>query len=203
MGPKHESLLIMHISEQRFAEAYRGVRTEQYTYAVTKDGEWLLFDNLADPYQTNNLVRDSGYAWVRTELRQQLDHWLTIAEDPFFVLPTSTMHPRDAHLPLEQRIEKAIAGFSLADNYRYLKLDFEQAKRLEETLAKLRSDFVAGRDAGQFAGGLPPISVTQRYNQEFRQAMQGVLDEEQQGQLVQIYGANPWPAWFLAEMRSW
>ena len=35
---------------------YRGIRTTQYTYAKNIDEEILLFDNLADPYQLNNLA---------------------------------------------------------------------------------------------------------------------------------------------------
>jgi arylsulfatase A-like enzyme len=38
-----------------FAE-YRGLRTEQHTYVRSIRGPWLLYDNLADPYQKHNLV---------------------------------------------------------------------------------------------------------------------------------------------------
>ena len=35
---------------------YRGVRTEQYTYVRDLNGPWLLYDNVNDPYQMNNVV---------------------------------------------------------------------------------------------------------------------------------------------------
>ena len=35
---------------------FRGLRTRRYTYVTTLDGPWLLYDNLNDPYQQNNLL---------------------------------------------------------------------------------------------------------------------------------------------------
>ena len=35
---------------------YRGVITERYTYVRTIDRPWLLYDNLQDPYQLENLI---------------------------------------------------------------------------------------------------------------------------------------------------
>lgn len=37
-------------------KAWRALRDRRYTYAVTAAGEWLFFDNLADPYQMKNLI---------------------------------------------------------------------------------------------------------------------------------------------------
>jgi hypothetical protein len=34
---------------------YRGLRTARYTYVRDINGPWLLFDNLSDPYQMNNM----------------------------------------------------------------------------------------------------------------------------------------------------
>jgi uncharacterized sulfatase len=47
-----------------------------------------LFDNLADPFQMNNLIADPEYAALREELRGRLVRWLKRAEDPF-VLPAA------------------------------------------------------------------------------------------------------------------
>jgi arylsulfatase A-like enzyme len=48
---------------------YRGVRTERYTYVRDLKGPWLLYDNIADPYQLTNLVNRPE----RAELQEQLD----------------------------------------------------------------------------------------------------------------------------------
>jgi arylsulfatase A-like enzyme len=62
---------------------YRGVRSKQYTYAVGVDGEWLLWDNMADPLQQKNLINDPAYDAVKKELRAELDGWLDKSEIPF------------------------------------------------------------------------------------------------------------------------
>ena len=35
---------------------YRGIRTDRFTYVKDLQGPWLLYDNLEDPYQMNNLI---------------------------------------------------------------------------------------------------------------------------------------------------
>jgi len=56
---------------------YRGVRTARYTYVRDLNGPWLLFDNEADPYQLDNLVRKSEHgrleARMNVLLRRKLD----------------------------------------------------------------------------------------------------------------------------------
>jgi arylsulfatase A-like enzyme len=47
---------------------WRGVKSERYTYACDVRGEWLLYDDEADPYQLNNLISDPAYAEVRADL---------------------------------------------------------------------------------------------------------------------------------------
>jgi hypothetical protein len=44
---------------------YRGLRTKRYTYVRALAGPWLLFDNLADPYQMDNLIGEPEYAGYR------------------------------------------------------------------------------------------------------------------------------------------
>jgi arylsulfatase A-like enzyme len=52
---------------------WRAYRTKQYTYAVYKvDGQELLFDNLADPYQMNNLIYNDEYNKVADNLKKQM-----------------------------------------------------------------------------------------------------------------------------------
>ena len=52
--------------------AYRGLRTDRYTYVRTLDGPWLLYDNEEDPFQQQNLLVGRN----RTELLRELDDWL-------------------------------------------------------------------------------------------------------------------------------
>lgn len=63
---------------------WRGVRTKQYTYARKSDTQmpWMLFDNMADPYQMNNLVSDPKYADLIIMLNEETDRLLAAAGDP-------------------------------------------------------------------------------------------------------------------------
>jgi len=54
------------------AREWRGLRTPTHTYARALDGPWLLYDNLADPYQLFNLVDDAAHRRLRDELDQRL-----------------------------------------------------------------------------------------------------------------------------------
>jgi arylsulfatase A-like enzyme len=63
---------------------YRGIRTERYTYVRDLNGPWLLFDNDADVFQTNNLVNSPSHAaeqkmldsLLRRKLKKQRDKFL-------------------------------------------------------------------------------------------------------------------------------
>ncbi|MCG8358374.1 MAG: sulfatase [Kiloniellales bacterium] len=48
---------------------YRGVRTSRHTYIRTIEGPWLLYDNVEDPYQLENLIDDPS----RRSLREECD----------------------------------------------------------------------------------------------------------------------------------
>lgn len=63
---------------------WRAFRTRQYTYAVYKsDGQELLFDNLADPFQMHNLMEDPAYAPVAAELRARMMAQMEKINDTF------------------------------------------------------------------------------------------------------------------------
>jgi arylsulfatase A-like enzyme len=52
---------------------WRAYRTKQYTYGVFKsDGLELLFDNVVDPYQMNNLAQDPDYSIDKENLKKQM-----------------------------------------------------------------------------------------------------------------------------------
>jgi arylsulfatase A-like enzyme len=69
--------------------AWRGVRTKRYTYARKSDTKkpWMLFDNLQDPFQMNNLIDEPAFAELRKKLDKRTDELLELAgdqEDPEF-----------------------------------------------------------------------------------------------------------------------
>ena len=59
--------------------AWRGLRTDRYTYARSKDQPWLLYDNHRDPYQLHNLtdprLQRSLDSLLLTRMRQVEDDW--------------------------------------------------------------------------------------------------------------------------------
>ena len=68
---------------QRGGREYRGVRTSRYTYVRDLNGPWLLYDNLHDEYQLNNLVNDMQYADIQDELDDLLSQKLAARHDEF------------------------------------------------------------------------------------------------------------------------
>jgi len=62
---------------------YRGLCTERYTYARSLAGPWLLFDNVQDPYQMNNLVGEAAYASLVADLEARLQRKLDALGDEF------------------------------------------------------------------------------------------------------------------------
>lgn len=62
---------------------YRAIRTSQFTYARSLDGPWLLFDDQADPFQTNNLVGKAEHAALVRELDGRLQAQLQRIGDDF------------------------------------------------------------------------------------------------------------------------
>ena len=64
--------------------AWRGVRTKRYTYARKSDTKepWMLFDNLKDPFQMNNLIDNSDYVELCEKLDKKTNELLEKAEDP-------------------------------------------------------------------------------------------------------------------------
>ncbi|AJR04519.1 sulfatase family protein [Siansivirga zeaxanthinifaciens] len=62
---------------------FRGVRTEKYTYVKDLNGPWLLYDNLNDPYQMNNVVGKEGYKTIQADLEVKLKAILDKQGDQF------------------------------------------------------------------------------------------------------------------------
>lgn len=62
---------------------YRAVRTKQYTYERTPAGARMLFDNIKDPYQMNNLLNDPDYKEIQKDLDGKLNNALNKIGDDF------------------------------------------------------------------------------------------------------------------------
>ena len=53
-------------------DAWRGIRTQRYTYARMEKRPWVLYDNQADPYQQKNLIDDRSSKPLVQELEKTL-----------------------------------------------------------------------------------------------------------------------------------
>lgn len=62
---------------------YRGIRTARYTYVRDRRGPWLLFDNEADVFQTNNLINSPSHAAEQKKLDKVLQRKLRKQHDEF------------------------------------------------------------------------------------------------------------------------
>ena len=60
---------------------WRALRSRQYTYAISVDGPWLLFDNRSDPFQLDNLVDKPEYQQIVAEFDRTMDEWRTRLQD--------------------------------------------------------------------------------------------------------------------------
>ncbi len=73
---------------------YRGVRDTQFTYVRAISGPWLLYDNLNDPYQMQNLCGKPEAQDAQSRLDAELDAWLEALGDEF--LPAGDYIDRDS-----------------------------------------------------------------------------------------------------------
>ena len=63
--------------------AYRGVRNGRHTYVADSEGPWLLYDNVADPFQMTNLIDDPENQSTRDALERALRRLLSEIDDDF------------------------------------------------------------------------------------------------------------------------
>ena len=86
-GTKPESVLTERVVAGRQpgipVQGWRGVRTARYTYARGKDQPWLLYDNVADPYQMKNLIAKPEAKSIQAKLDAELQRWLKKVGDDF------------------------------------------------------------------------------------------------------------------------
>jgi arylsulfatase A-like enzyme len=86
-GPEPEAAFLQGMGTTaawRDGHEWRALRDKQYTYAVYRaDGQELLFDNQADPYQTCNLAQDAAYAAVLSGFREMIEGRMATLNDTF------------------------------------------------------------------------------------------------------------------------
>lgn len=64
-------------------EPYRAIKTKQYTYARTPNGPSMFYDNIADPFQQNNLLGKPELNEIQNELDTKLNERLAQINDEF------------------------------------------------------------------------------------------------------------------------
>jgi len=70
-------------NRSRGGKEFRGIVTEQYTYVKDLNGPWLMYDNLKDPLQLENLCGNKLYHNVERKLGRQLKTLLHKRGDKF------------------------------------------------------------------------------------------------------------------------
>ncbi len=115
-GPEPEYAFLMNTgacASWENGHEWRALRNKKYTYAVYRGWKEkglprkeLLFDNVADPYQMNNLIDKNEYAELAADLRRKLKKKMDSLNDTF---PKSTWY-RDNWI--ENRIIKRTATLS-------------------------------------------------------------------------------------------
>lgn len=74
-------------SRDKGGKEFRGIITKKYTYAKDLSGEWLFFDNVADPYQLNNLAGNPAFESIAKDLDEVLSMELDLLDDEFLSGP--------------------------------------------------------------------------------------------------------------------
>ncbi len=83
-GTRPTSALYLNVNPNNPADGSRGVRTHRHTYMVTRTREGeeiILHDNVADPYQLQNIAGD--HPGLVAELREEINNWLGKNNDPW------------------------------------------------------------------------------------------------------------------------
>lgn len=85
--------------------AYRGLRTATHTYVRSTRGPWLLYDNIADPYQMNNLIGKPAHAALQADFERRLKERLAARNDQFldgktYIHRAGYSHYKEVNLPV-------------------------------------------------------------------------------------------------------
>ncbi len=87
-APRPDSVFLAHPSNMnnrgsRHELVWRGMVTDEFTYAVTEAGEHRLWSG-GDLYQSVNLLDDPAHNQTRARLWKRLDRWMDEAERPYY-----------------------------------------------------------------------------------------------------------------------
>ena len=86
-GPEPEAAFLQglgHTYLWRDGHEWRALRDKKYTYANYRvDGSELLFDNINDPHQMNNLIEDKQYEKAADKFRMMMDQKMKELEDNY------------------------------------------------------------------------------------------------------------------------
>ena len=87
-GPDPEMVFLMNnqgpsTRQEVNVQTYRGIRTRTHTYAVQLDGQWCLYDNVADPYQMHSVLKEPAQQALIAKLQKALLAWGRQTNDTF------------------------------------------------------------------------------------------------------------------------
>lgn len=66
-----------------YGREYRAVKTSKYTYVRSLEGPWLLYDDIKDPLQMNNLILDPEFSDLVGSMDKKLQDKLREIDDDF------------------------------------------------------------------------------------------------------------------------
>jgi arylsulfatase A-like enzyme len=123
----HSALYMAVAPFNRFAELrkeYRAVKTGQYTYVRGIDGPWLLYDDLKDPFQMENLVNKPEYSALLKDMDERLSSLLEKVGDDF--RPAASyiaewgfdVDPERGHIPYKDHDQKPQTPMRILKNRR-------------------------------------------------------------------------------------
>ena len=79
-----KAALIINVSPfAAITEPYRGIYTSRHAYVKTLQGPWLLFDNVKDPLQMDNLIGKPGFEQLQADMEVALQKELRKIGDEF------------------------------------------------------------------------------------------------------------------------
>lgn len=92
--------------KQQWVEPIRMIRTADFKYNRYIGPGEELYDLRNDPDERVNLADDFGYREKKRELKEELDRWIDVNDDPFYSLRTTSMGEVNIHLHPENEQEK-------------------------------------------------------------------------------------------------
>lgn len=125
-------------------DAYRGVRTDRFTYVRSIHGPWLLYDNRDDPFQKRNRVADPAFARIREGLEADLTAWRHRLDDTFLPGDAYLRRDRLEHY-LEAKVPVGVNHSPWGDWRATLPVPASQPRSIDASFDALASDPLTAR----------------------------------------------------------